>query len=62
MGCGQMAKLKSQEPAWRDLSALSLHYETQPAPTRLAWHLHRAPGWLHALSALGMFIVELLAP
>ena len=59
----QLLKVYSQEPTWRDLSALSYHYESQPVPTRVAWHLHRTlPAWAHQLCALVMFVVELGAP
>ena len=30
------AKLASGDPTWRDLSALSYHFETQPLPSPLA--------------------------
>src|SRR5688572_26332113 len=32
-----VVKLASGDAAWRDLSALTFHYETQPLPTPLAW-------------------------
>ena len=35
----RMAKLLSGDPAWRDLTALRYHYETQPLPTWTSWYL-----------------------
>jgi len=36
-------KLASGDPMWRDLTALSVHFETQPIPTPLAWYAHQLP-------------------
>jgi len=56
------AKLLSGDPAWRNLTALCFHYETQPLPNRLSWYMHRLPTWFQKLSTLFMFAVELAAP
>ncbi len=37
------AKLLSGDHAWRDLTALAYHYETQPLPTPVAWYSTRRP-------------------
>lgn len=55
-------KLASGDPTWRDLSALTFHFETQPLPTPLGWFAHQAPAWWHRASCAGMFVVELLVP
>ncbi len=55
-------KLTSGDPSWRDLSALTFHYETQPLPTPLAWFAHQLPAWFHRASCAGMFVIELVAP
>ncbi len=55
-------KLASGDPTWRDLSALTFHYETQPLPTPLAWYVHQLPAWFHRASCAGMFAVELVVP
>ena len=55
-------KLASGDPTWRDLSALTFHYETQPLPTPLGWWAHQAPAWWHHAACAGMFVIELLAP
>ena len=36
-------KLTSRDPNWRNLRAMSFHYETQPIPNRLAWYAHQLP-------------------
>ncbi|HSE62818.1 MAG TPA: lipase maturation factor family protein, partial [Thermoanaerobaculia bacterium] len=36
-----VVKLGSGDPAWRSLTALRYHYETQPLPTWLAWFFHQ---------------------
>src|SRR6266571_1571599 len=57
-----MVKLRSADPAWRKLTALCHHYETQPLPTPLAWYAHHLPRWFHRFSAAIMFIIELFVP
>lgn len=55
-------KVASGDPTWRNLSALSFHYETQPLPTPLAWYAHQLPLWFHTVSSAMMFLIELLVP
>ncbi len=55
-------KLLSGDPAWRDLSALNYHFETQPLPTVIGWWMHQLPDGLHRLSTLATFIIELILP
>lgn len=57
-----LVKLASGDPSWKDLSALTYHYWTQPIPNAVAWWFAQLPAWFHKLSCLGMFAVELLAP
>lgn len=57
-----VVKLASGDTAWRDLSALSFHYETQPLPTPIAWWAHQAPLWWHRAECAGMFVLELVVP
>lgn len=57
-----IVKLASGDPSWRDLSALTFHYETQPLPTSLAWYVHQLPAWPHRASCFGIFVIELLVP
>jgi len=55
-------KLLSHDPAWRNLTALSFHYETQPLPTPLAWYLHQLPMGFQKASCLFVFAAELVVP
>ena len=58
-GC---VKLFSGDPAWRSLTALRFHYETQPLPTWIGWYAHQLPAWAQTASAVVMFGIELLVP
>jgi len=55
-------KLLSGDPTWRNLTALSYHYQTQPLPTPLAWWMYQLPASFQKFSAVVVFCVELLAP
>lgn len=55
-------KLASGDPTWRDLTALAVHYETQPLPTWIGWLAHQLPAGWHRLSTAAMFAIELLVP
>jgi hypothetical protein len=55
-------KLLSGDPMWRDLTALTVHYQTQPLPTWIGWYAHQLPGWWQTLSCAVMFVIELGAP
>jgi hypothetical protein len=57
-----VVKLASGDSTWRNLSALTFHYETQPLPTPLAWHVHQLPAAWHRAMCAGMFALELLVP
>ena len=52
----------ASDAVWRDLTALNFHYETQPLPTWIGWYAHQLPEWLHQISVIGMFAVELVIP
>lgn len=58
-GC---VKLVSGDLPWRQLTALSFHYETQPLPTWLAWHAYQLPAWAQKTSTALMLAIELLVP
>jgi predicted DCC family thiol-disulfide oxidoreductase YuxK len=58
-GC---VKLLSGDPAWRNLTALTFHYEAQPLPTWIGWYAHQLPVWAQKTSALTMFGIELFVP
>jgi lipase maturation factor 1 len=58
-GC---VKLLSGDPAWRSLTALAFHYETQPLPTWIGWYAFHLPLWIQQACAAFMFGIELLVP
>ena len=55
-------KLTSGDPAWRNLTALAFHFETQPIPTPVAWYAHRFPLWVLKASTIVMFAIEICVP
>jgi lipase maturation factor 1 len=58
-GC---VKLSSGDPNWRNLTALTFHYQTQPLPTWIGWYAQQLPLWFQKVSCAGMFAIELGAP
>jgi lipase maturation factor 1 len=58
-GC---VKLLSGDPNWRNLTALTFHYQTQPLPTWPGWFASQLPLWFQKFSCATMFVVELGAP
>ena len=57
-----VVKLISGDPTWRDLSALSYHFLTQPLPTPLAWYAAQLPAGVLKAATGAMFFVELVLP
>jgi hypothetical protein len=57
-----VVKLSSGDPTWWGLTALQVHYETQPLPTWIGWYSHQLPALFHRASAALMFVVELTVP
>jgi predicted DCC family thiol-disulfide oxidoreductase YuxK len=57
-----VVKLTSGDATWRDLSALTFHYQTQCLPPWTAWYAHHLPAGFQRLSVLGMFAIEGLVP
>jgi lipase maturation factor 1 len=57
-----LCKLESGDEAWRNLTAMTYHYETQPLPTPLGWFAHQLPDPLLLLSTIFVFVLELLLP
>jgi hypothetical protein len=57
-----LVKLLSGDPTWRNLTALSYHYETQPLPTPPAWYVDQLPQLIHKASVVGVFAIELVVP
>jgi predicted DCC family thiol-disulfide oxidoreductase YuxK/uncharacterized membrane protein YphA (DoxX/SURF4 family) len=58
-GC---VKLMSGDPSWWNLTALRVHYETQPLPTWIGWYAHQLPAGTQAVCQFLMLAIELLAP
>lgn len=52
-------KLASGDPTWRELTALDVHFFTQPLPNPLSRTFHHLPGWLHAAGVAFTLLVEL---
>jgi lipase maturation factor 1 len=57
-----VAKLASHDETWRNLTALTYHWETQPLPTPLAWYVSHWPLWFQKVSCALMFVIELAVP
>lgn len=57
-----LVKILSQDPSWRDLSALSYHYWTQPLPNPAAPFVHALPLGFHRLGTAVTFLIELIVP
>ncbi|HEY2677945.1 MAG TPA: lipase maturation factor family protein [Steroidobacteraceae bacterium] len=55
-------KLLSGDPNWWNLSALSLHFLTQPLPTPLAWYAAQLPPAALKIATGATFFVELILP
>lgn len=55
-------KLQSGDPSWRDMTALTYHFETQPLPTWTAWYMHQLPEAAHWIGTFGNHVVELFVP
>ncbi len=57
-----LVKLTSGDPTWRDFTALTYHYETQPLPTWVGWWMHQLPLGFQKFSCVLMFVIELGGP
>ncbi len=55
-------KLASGDVTWNNLTALTLHYETQPLPTWTSYYAHQLPLWFQKFCCGVMFIIELAIP
>jgi hypothetical protein len=52
----------SGDATWWGLSALRVHYETQPLPTWIGWYAHQWPPSVQSFCAGAMFAIELVVP
>ncbi len=55
-------KMQSEDETWRNLTAMTYHYYTQPLPTPLAWFFAQAPLAFQKLSTLFVLFTELIVP
>jgi lipase maturation factor 1 len=58
-GC---VKLLSGDASWSHLTALQVHYETQPLPTWIGWYAHQLPAGGHAVCTFLLLGIELVVP
>jgi len=58
-GC---VKLLSGDPNWRNLTALTFHYQTQPLPPWTAWYANQLPLWFQKFSCAATLAIEIGAP
>jgi len=54
-----IVKLSSGDASWRDLTALSYHFQTQPLPSPLAWWAHQLPLVIQKVSVALTFFIEI---
>jgi lipase maturation factor 1 len=57
-----LAKLQSGDETWRNLTALTVFYETAPLPTRAGWWAHQLPRPVQRASTAATLAVELALP
>jgi lipase maturation factor 1 len=57
-----VVKILSGDESWRDLTALSYHYWTQPLPNPVSPFMHALPVWVHQISTGITFVIELVVP
>ncbi len=62
MFCSGVVKLASGDATWHNLTALAVHYETQPLPTWIGWWAHQLPAGMQRFSCAVMFGIELGLP
>ena len=55
-------KWLSEDPVWRDFTALNYHYFTQPLPGWTSYFAHHAPDLVHRIGVAATFGIELIAP
>jgi hypothetical protein len=55
-------KLLSHDQTWRNLTALSFHYWTQPLPNRISWYMAQLPLSFQKMSTAFVLGVELVIP
>src|SRR5690625_3638984 len=56
-----MIKMRG-DPAWRNLTAMNYHHQTQPMPNPLSRWAHLRPQWWHKTETLGNHVIQLVMP
>lgn len=59
---GGIVKILSGDPTWRDFSALSYYFMTEPLPTPLAWYAHHLPEAVLKFCTGAALFIELVIP
>jgi hypothetical protein len=57
-----VVKLTSGDPNWRNLTAMTFHYWSQPLPTWTSWYAAHWPLWFQKFSCVSIFVMELGIP
>jgi hypothetical protein len=57
--CSGVVKIASGDPSWRDFTALSYHYWTQPLPTWTSYVANQMPMAAHKITCALMYVLEL---
>lgn len=60
VGAG-LIKIRNEQ-AWRDLTALYYHHETQPIPNRFSWWFHHLPKPVHRVEVAANHLAQLVVP
>src|SRR5699024_10817269 len=56
-----MIKMRG-DPAWRNLTAMNYHHQTQPMPNPVSRWAHQKPQWWHKSETLGSHVIQLVMP
>ncbi len=49
-------------PTWRDLSAMTYHYWTQPIPAWTSYFAYHLPAWFHHVETAATLVLEIAVP
>lgn len=57
-----LVKVLSGDMVWKDLTAMSYHWLTQPIPNPVAWFVDKPPIWFDRLTTFSTLTIELVVP
>jgi lipase maturation factor 1 len=57
-----VVKIVSEDPSWRDLTAMDRMHETSPSPTLLGYWVHQLPHGYHVFEIAFTLAAEIVAP